>query len=871
MRNSSWIATRKTDALASHVGGKAGGLFDLQTWGLEVPRFIVLTSLAYDAVCPQGEVPSQSPPDLNEALDSIWEIMGRGTTPLAVRSSAIEEDGQRSSYAGQLHTSLVVKDRSSLTEAVLACWRSLHNNRVTVYRRARKREESSGVSMAVVFQEMIDPEASGVLFTINPVNGRADELMISSLWGLGEGLVSGVLDADVFVMGRDGTILSRRLAKKGEKIGPAPSGGTSRLPVPEPNMVRPSLEESVLQKLREDGLRAAERAGHPLDIEFSVIGEKIHYLQARPVTAVGAPTVEKEKDRQVWDNSNIIESYPGITLPLTFSFIRRAYHAVYTQFCQVLGLSEKEIRSNDPMLANMLGLVRGRVYYNLLNWYRLVGLLPGFQFNKGFMEAMMGVRQSESVAPSAMGFARRFFHEFPLFLRSGLRAIFLQWRLPLLIRNFHKEFDTVYSEYAKRDLDRLSPHDAMGLYRDLEARVLWRWKAPIINDFSAMIYYGLLKKLTQRWGLDSEGGIQNALLSGQGTIESTEVTEHLLAVAHLIERDTDLRTAFLSASSDKALELLLSKEAIRRAFGDYLEKYGDRCVAELKLETVSPKQNPSVCMAILQSYVRQGLSTFQKKSASLSAESAFKQVQERLAGKFVLGVIPRGPIYYWVLWRTRQAVRNRENQRLARTRAYGLVRRLFLSVGRSFHQLGVLDRVDDIFFLEVEEIFAFIEGRATTVNLMELVDLRQREYEGYRSQPPPPDHFTTYGPVYTGLAFEDHAPVRGPLTGLGACPGVVEGKAVVLLEPDLSVSLEGCILIAKQTDPGWVILFPSIKGLAVERGSMLSHSAIVAREMGIPAVVGVPGLMSQLRTGDTVRLNGTTGALEILSRAALSV
>lgn len=868
MRNPAWVATQKEDALVSHVGGKARGLFDLHTLGLDVPRFVVLTSRAYAAVCPKGEVPTQLPAELSEALDEIWNTMGRGRTPLAVRSSAIEEDGQRSSYAGQMHTSLFVNDRASLTEAVLACWRSLHNSRVTAYRRARRREERLAVSMAVVIQEMIDPEASGVLFTINPVNGRPDQLLISSLWGLGEGLVSGVLDADTFVMGQDGTIVSRQLAQKGEKIGPAKSGGTSRFPVPESDAARPSLSDSVLQKLRTDGLKAAERAGHPLDIEFAVIGETIYYLQARPVTAVGSWAAGNEGYRQVWDNSNIIESYPGITLPLTFSFIRRAYHAVYTQFCQVLGLSETEIRTNDPMLANMLGLVRGRVYYNLLNWYRLVGLLPGFQFNKGFMEAMMGVRQSESVEKKRDGFSRRYFREFPRFVRSGVRAVFLQWRLPLLIRNFHTEFNAVYSEYEKLNLDGLPPDEAMSLYRDLEARILWRWKAPIINDFSAMIYYGLLKKLTQLWGVDTEGGLQNALLSGQGAIESAQVTEHLLAVASLIEQDPDFRTAFLSASSEKALDLIESKEVVRSAFADYLAKYGDRCVAELKLETVSPKQDPRVCMGILQSYVRQGLGISQKRTTSDSAESALTRVRERLAGKFVFGVIPRWPLYFWALWRTRQAVRNRENQRLARTRAYGLVRRLFLSVGHSFQRSGVLERVDDIFFLEMEEIFAFIEGRATTVNLRELVGLRQREYAGYRSQPPPPDHFTTYGPVYTGLVFEDPAATHGPLTGLGACPGVVEGKAVVLLEPDVSVPLEGCILVTKQTDPGWVILFPSIKGLVVERGSMLSHSAIVAREMGIPAVVGVPGLMNQLHTGDRIRLDGAKGLVEVLARAA---
>jgi pyruvate,water dikinase len=378
-----------------------------------------------------------------------------------------------------------------------------------------------------------------------------------------------------------------------------------------------------------------------------------------------------------------------------------------------------------------------------------------------------------------------------------------------------------------------------------------------------MIFYGLLKRLTQKWDVDPEGGLQNALLARQGAIESTEVANALLRLACQIEAHPALREVFTASVPTEALKTLREYPDVQSAFDRFLERYGDRCVGELKLETVSPRENPVDCVPILQGYLRQGVGR-----VSLAATPDMDPQAElrlRLGGKRFLGVIPKLFLYRWVLRHTKNAVRNRENQRLARTRAYGLVRGLFRSIGRSFQSSGVLDKAEDIFFLDMDEIFAFIEGRSLTIDLRALVGARRKEYDGFLGQPSPPDHFETRGPVYLDLAFEQPSPTQGgTLQGLGACPGVVTGHALVMLEPDPSRVFEGCILVARQTDPGWVSVFPSIKGLVVERGSMLSHSAIVAREMGIPAVVGVPHAASRIETGDTIRLDGRTGRVEII-------
>ena len=866
---SGWIIRSDERPSREEAGGKGDGLLRLQALGLRVPPFVVLTAAAYRATC-HPEVPEHVPPDVDAALDVAWAELG-GTAPLAVRSSGVDEDSAERSFAGQMETVLGVTDRAALSAAVLRCWRSLRSARAEAYR-AASGAATDRLAMAVVIQRLVTPEVSGVLFTVNPAAGRADEFLMSAVWGLGEGLVSGALDADTFVLDRTGGVRQRRLAEKTHRLVPSPSG-PRREDVPAALRAAPTLDDATLRDLAALALRAEAAAGRPLDIEFCVAGGTTWFLQARPVTAFVPRARPGDGHRQVWDNANIVESYAGVTLPLTFSFIRATYHAVYWQFCQVLGLREDEIRAQDGVIANMLGLVRGRVFYNLLNWYSLCSLLPGFRFNKGFMEGMMGLRTPDALDEPAASAAQKYLVELPRLLRVGLRAVWLQTTLEGRIAEFHRDFEAVHARFVATDFDALPPHECLRCYADLERDVLWRWKAPIINDFSAMIFYGLLRKLTVAWNVDPGGGLQNALVSGQGRIESTRVSESLVEIARRMVGDPTFAAAFAAAPPDEALRLLRGHVVAGPLFARYLEEFGDRCVAELKLESVPMRDDPALCVAMLQGHVRRGAASAAPQSTLRTDATAVALA--RLGWRPSGIVVPRRWVYLWVLRHARAAIRNRENQRLARTRAYGLARRIFRSIGASFAQSGVLERPDDVFYLEVEEIRGFVRGTTTLTDLRSLVRARRAEFDAWRRMPPPPDHFVTYGAVHEGNAFEaDAAPAAAAgsgattLTGLGACPGIVEALAVVLFDPDASAPIEGCVLVTYQTDPGWVVLFPSIRGLAVERGSMLSHSAIVAREMGIPAVVGVRDLVRTIRTGDRVRLDGAKGTIEILARAA---
>jgi pyruvate,water dikinase len=217
------------------------------------------------------------------------------------------------------------------------------------------------------------------------------------------------------------------------------------------------------------------------------------------------------------------------------------------------------------------------------------------------------------------------------------------------------------------------------------------------------------------------------------------------------------------------------------------------------------------------------------------------------------------------------SVKNRENMRFARTRIYGLVREMLRAIGEHFAREEILDAAEDIFYLTIEEVWDFIKGTAVTTDLRGLARLRRAEFERYRKEiATPAGRFDTYGMAYHRNLFRNHNAeavhtTDGMLRGIGCCPGAVTGSVKVLLNPADDVSLSGEILVAERTDPGWVPLYPAVSGILIERGSILSHSAVVAREMGIPTIVGITGLVDTLSTGDKVKMDGRAGTVEILS------
>ncbi len=882
----------------SAIGGKAMGLHELRNSAINVPSWATITAFMFKRFCetdsrmlellaegikqPKDKAGAIREyiknavfdPASKDILTGVWDKISQGGKfPVAVRSSAADEDSSTLSFAGQMDSFLNIRSIEAFLDAVRGCWVSLFGERAVLYR-IQNRIDPWASQIAVVVQQMVESEVSGVIFTANPLTGNPQEMLVSSTWGLGEGLVSGSLDADTFILDPEGNAIKSEIAEKKQRVVFDPEGGTKQAEVETHRQSVPSLNKFLLKDLHRLGLKVQGFKRAPMDIEFGVVGGKIYLLQARPITNLRK--YSGKDNFNVWDNSNIVESYSGVTTPLTFSFIRKAYYAVYWQFCETIGLDRKTIFANRHVLENMLGLIQGRVYYNLLNWYRLVSLMPGFKYNRRFMEQMMGLQvvKDFKLDPGPSGRFEKYFIQLPGLLKVGWKMILAHLQLRKKIAEFQADFKKIYTRYSGLDYSGMTPAEMLSVYRTLEDEVLWKWKAPITNDFEAMIFYGLLKNLTMNWGLDSQGVLQNDLFCGEGGIKSTQVTTQLFYLAQAIEKDAHLKRIFLEAEPEEALSKLRNDSVflgVRAKFEEYLRDYGVRCINEMKLESVPIKDDPVFCVAMIQNYLR---NTVPDPAKQEERERAIRQkaeavLREKLKGKKIFLVIPKLAVYRRVLNNARKAIKNRENQRFCRTEAYSLIRAIMRAIGKQWQDKGLIGKTEDIFYLEMEEVWSFIKGTSACIDLKGLIAIRRKEFEAYQAATPD-DRIETYGEVYSGNLFKNEIAAvsrAGKLKGLGCCAGIVEKEVRVVLKPDSDLKLNGEIMVARQTDPGWVVIFPSVSGLIIEKGSMLSHSAIVAREMGIPAVVGVKHATEILSNGDLVSLNGGEGVITVLQKA----
>jgi len=765
------------------------------------------------ALASLGEIGTYPIPEWFAVTDNVSfeDILGHakklGTSYFAVRSSAHGEDGVEHSFAGQYDSFLYVP-QDDLLEKIDQVFKSTQSAHLESYRDSKDTTDTQQVTAIV--QRMLAPTSSGVAFSADPVTGDRDKVIISSLWGTGSALVSGEEDADTWRLDDEG-VEEAAIAKKTHQHvmpsdGEISSEGIQRVEVDDHLVNSPSLTEKQLDEVYQLVKQCEEHFGCPQDIEWAIADGKLYLLQSRPITTL-TNQPEPSLPLTVWDNSNIAESYSGITSPLTFSFAERIYEHVYREFCGLLSVPKSRIKKHDAVFPEMLGHIHGHVYYNLNSWYHVLAMLPGFSINRNFMEQMMGVKvpMPDEVIENIVKQTRtnKIYDGFSL-VKTMFGLVKNQLGLEKSIKKFYTRLNTAL-DILKVPINEMSKDELISHYYDLESQLLKRWDAPLVNDFFAMIYYGVLKSLCEKWLGDES--LQNTLLLDSGTIEDR-------------------------------LKAIDQNEELKTAFDSYLEKFGDRCLEELKLESPSVRDNPGSLI----------------DSISAMASRDVKQPAEEDE------TLPLD----WVLKHARNRVRDRENLRFERTRLFGRVRDIMVHLGKILTSNNQLENPRDVFHLKLSE--ALNKGE---VDYKSLVRERREEEVAYKNQTPPPDRFHTVAPLSEYEQFQSELPYSAPdgdnLAGIGACPGVVRGRARVVHDPHEASILEGEILVAQQTDPGWVVLFPAAAGLLVERGSLLSHSAIVARELHLPCVVSVPHITRILKTGDLIEMDGKSGTITILN------
>jgi rifampicin phosphotransferase len=819
---------------------------------------------------------------------AVFEVIAEayeraGAEAVVVRSSGTEEDTAANSFAGQFDSFLNVRGLERVVSHVKLCWASTFGERAAAYRRERGLS-GSAAGMAVIVQALVRGEKSGVTFTANPANGNRQELVLSATFGLGPSLVDGSVDADTLVL--DGATGERRQVYVGEKHArlDAAQGGEGCVRVELSDDERPglSLSDDEIAELWRVGVEIQEWFGAPQDVEWTLAAGELWLLQSRPITSLGNAAAgeggEPQGRLRVWDNSNIVESFGDITSPLTFTFTQYLYHQVHRWYCKSLKVPEHLLRDMDEWQSNRLAYFNGRVYYNLLNWYRMQHLLPFPGMKRQMMELAMGVEESISVEMAED--ARPLRHRSRATERRLrlLTSTVFAWRFFTSgrdVRRFLERFDADFSELDKLDFDAMPAEELYEQVLMLDRELLPTWGPIVALEGVILTALGLLFGLTRRWLPDAPRWFYWNVGKPTDGVESAEPARAMTELADAALADPEIESIIREGQPDAAYERLAAegKSGFLAAIDSYVERYGYRSVDDLKLEEVSMRDDVSVLFVLLR-----GALARPERQTPDESPIGVDRVEDRDPDAYLAAHMGRWRrLVYEVLRRKAQAgLAAREQVRFCRSRGFGLVRRMAWAVDRKLVQEGVLEQRGDVFQLRLEELRGAFEGSISHQELRPLIALRKRQREVHAELDPPP-RFITRGPMYWygnleragwyGATAKAARPAAegvgdGQLQGVGCCPGRVVGEAKVL---DAPVEVDGEVLVAYRTDPGWIAALPSVSALLVERGSPLTHVAVVARELGVPTVVQIKDLTTAVQTGMTVDVDGGAGTVRILS------
>ena len=882
------------------IGKKAQNLLELAANGFNVPHFSVITNRYFkEIILKEIEMYNQEAGNNDEIKD--WNAVFSGNTErkieniiriiknhkikeefekeienalneesyYAVRSSSIEEDSSNFSFAGQFETYLYVK-KENMLEKIKEVWISSFSNHVMKYRKEGKINNEINVP-AVIIQEMVNSEKAGVGFSVNPVNNNYDEVVISGTYGLGTSIVDGDENGDLFIYNKKTKEIKKEIRTK--KIRQVLDFENKKIKTEEINIEEEILNDSEICELGKNIINIEKYYGKPQDMEWAFEKEKLYILQSRPITTL-EKTDKKTYNTIIWDNSNIVESYPEITLPLTFSFIRKAYSDVYKRFSEITGVPAKVVESYQDIYDNMLGLLKGRVYYNLINWYKLLMLFPNSKGNSKFMEQMMGVKKELSEenlnenlleAEGKMTGFEKFRNKLEKY-KAGFTLFMNMFLIEKKAEKFYKIIDENLNG-KNSDLSNKNIKELKKYYKFLENKFLKNWEIPIINDFLVMVWFGLSKKMAEKYIKDDFEKAHNTLIAQEGnSMISVEPSKYIKKMSLMIKNDKSLKDEIgniINKNEKSLVEIfkLTQNAEFNSTLNEYMEKFGDRTVHELKLEAPTLREEPLFLIKMIYSLsITENVQEHAKRNILEEQKKIYDSLKINPIKKYLL----KKTLFY-----AKKFIRLRENLRYERTKVFGTVRKIMKKMGVHLKNNNLINNEKDVFYLTVDEIFGLVDGSIIDVDLQKLIELRKEEYKKYETEAILPDRFLTRGFLGENFYYEDLTGNsqldENTLQGTGCSKGIVKGKVKIVLNPMDTQVEDGDIVVTKSTDPSWVMVFPLLKGLIVEKGSLLSHSAIISREMNIPAIVGVQGATSILKTGDMVQFDGSTGIIKKLN------
>jgi phosphoenolpyruvate synthase/pyruvate phosphate dikinase len=777
------------------------------------------------------------PDDVTAAITLALARLGEQAA-YAIRSSATAEDLPTASFAGQQDTYLNVVGPAAILQHVSRCWASLFTERAVTYR-LRDGFDHSKVHMAVVVQRMVFPHVSGILFTADPVTSNRKVSSVEASFGLGEALVSGLVNADVYKV-RDGEVVAKAVATKQLAIHASPTGGTEELAIGPERQGQPALTDAQVLQLAQLGRRIEAHFGRPQDIEWCLADDGIWIVQSRPITTLFPIPAADDQENHVYVSVGHQQMMTDPMKPLGLSLFQltalpRMYEAGGRLFVDVaqrlaspttrVGLLDVMGRG-DPLIGDALQTILERGDF----------IRPIPDEGPGGAPAGGPVPAGPPAAPIETD---------PTIVAELIGAN--QASVAALKRDIRTKSGSALLDFILADLQELK-------------RILFDPRSHQVF-MGAMEASWWLNEHLQAWL--GETNAADTLTQSVPHNVTSEMGLALLDVADVIRPHPNV-VAFLDNVEDEGfLDELATraggKEA-RDAIRAFLHKYGMRCVGEIDITRSRWSERPTTLVPIILGNIKSFEPGAGERRFEQGRQQAWKKEQELLerlralpGGERKAGEAKR------MIDRVRTFIGYREYPKYGLVSRYFVYKQALLEEAERLTQAHILREKEDIFYLTFQELHDVV--RTNQVN-DQLIRRRKDAFSTYQALTPP-RVLTSDGEVFTGTYRRDDVPA-GALVGLPVSAGTIEGRARVILDMAEADLEEGDILVTAYTDPSWTPVFVAIKGLVTEVGGLMTHGAVIAREYGLPAVVGVEHATQLIRDGQRIRVHGTDGYVEIL-------
>lgn len=848
---------------AGLVGGKAAALGHMLRAGFTVPAGVVLPTRHFEdfldasghrasiaSLCDAVDV--ASPEATAEAASTIvsWlqdtplsdeltaaltaHFRDQGAESLAVRSSAVGEDSARASFAGQLDSFLGIGDEAALLAAVKRCWCSFYSARGLAYQHA------TGVGlkgMAVIVQTQVPGAVSGVAFTQAPQD--PDRLLIEYCEGSCEALVSGHVTPESLLTDR---------GHRGVHAG------------------APLLQGAQIAALIASFMSLEAAFGSPQDIEWTIdqLGQ-LHILQSRPITTAAEPPGE----RVLYSNANINENYPGPVTPFLQSLAKTSYAHYFRNLAIAYGFAPHRIEAMEDALLNIVGVHGQRLYYDVSNIHAVLRMAPWGQVFAQWFNDFVGVEDKTDARDHDVTWRRGTAGRASEALELVSISINVVQQYRTLTPQVERFEDTVTAFAAKCTPPKLRSAGKDELVELLEGFIFIRshqWLGATLADSACMVCCGALEAFLRRFFAESSEVLLHGLLRGLPGIVSSEPPKQLWKLSRTIRASADLMTLFERDTPHILAELgwdgesLTGSHPFARPLQAFLDDWGFRCTGELMMTTTSFQEQPEAVVDMLRSY---------KDMTDLGPDDVIEQqaaLRLEQTAELSSQLSPAARKFFvTLLAATGGSLSLRERARLKQAQLYRCCRRIVLALGAELVDQAALETPDDVLFMTWQELVG-LRGDGE-VPAADVAARRARFVEESAWPPPPPRIIMRRGQSWSppvGQHVDPLPDADGQLRGIAAAAGTVTARATVARgQEDFHRVASGDVLVAPQTDPGWATVLFLVRGLVMERGGMLSHGAIIAREFGIPSVVGVQRATERIPNGCTVLVDGDQGLVHI--------